>query len=62
MVEEITEQIEALTLLRYENTSPGSTIKPLIDYGPAIEFLDWSTGQTIVDEKITYTGTEQSSS
>ncbi len=39
--------------------SPGSVIKPLLDYGPAIEFLDWSTAQTIVDEKITYTGTDQ---
>ncbi|WP_391121830.1 PBP1A family penicillin-binding protein [Psychrobacillus sp. L3] len=39
--------------------SPGSTIKPLLDYGPAIEFLKWSTGQTIVDDKITYTGTNQ---
>lgn len=39
--------------------SPGSTIKPLIDYGPAVEYLNWSTGQTIVDEKIKYTGTDQ---
>ena len=39
--------------------SPGSVIKPLLDYGPAIEFLDWSTAQTTVDEKMTYTGTDQ---
>ncbi|MFJ8067182.1 PBP1A family penicillin-binding protein [Psychrobacillus sp. NPDC096426] len=39
--------------------SPGSTIKPLLDYGPAVEFLNWSTGQTIVDEQMTYTGTKQ---
>ncbi|WP_246096948.1 transglycosylase domain-containing protein, partial [Psychrobacillus soli] len=39
--------------------SPGSTIKPLIDYGPAVEFLNWSTGQTIVDAEMTYTGTKQ---
>jgi penicillin-binding protein 1A len=32
----------------------GSTAKPLVDYGPAIEFLDWSTGHTIVDEKMNY--------
>ncbi len=32
----------------------GSTIKPLLDYGPAIEYLDWSTGQTIVDEPYSY--------
>lgn len=45
---------EALT-----NRQPGSTMKPLIDYGPAIENLKWSTGQTIVDEPMTYTGTNQ---
>ncbi|KGR79516.1 penicillin-binding protein 1A [Ureibacillus manganicus] len=39
--------------------SPGSTMKPLLDYGPAFEYLKWSTGQTIVDDKITYTGTNQ---
>lgn len=33
----------------------GSTAKPLIDYGPAIEFLDWSTGHTLNDEEMTYT-------
>ncbi|HSP20734.1 MAG TPA: PBP1A family penicillin-binding protein, partial [Planococcus sp. (in: firmicutes)] len=32
----------------------GSTIKPLIDYGPAIEHLGWSTGETIVDEPLSY--------
>lgn len=30
--------------------STGSTIKPLIDYGPAIEYLNYSTGTTIVDK------------
>ncbi|WP_246942109.1 transglycosylase domain-containing protein [Bacillus pinisoli] len=33
---------------------PGSTIKPIIDYGPAIEYLQWSTYQQIVDEPYTY--------
>lgn len=32
----------------------GSTAKPLYDYGPAIEYLNWSTYQIIVDEPITY--------
>ncbi|TWT01146.1 penicillin-binding protein 1A, partial [Planomicrobium sp. CPCC 101079] len=32
----------------------GSTIKPLLDYGPAIEYLSWSTGQTLVDEPYEY--------
>lgn len=39
--------------------SPGSTIKPLIDYGPAFEYLKWSTGETLVDEPIKYTGSSQ---
>ncbi|AWE07028.1 penicillin-binding protein [Lysinibacillus sp. 2017] len=42
-----------------QTRSPGSTIKPLIDYGPAIEYLKWSTGQRIVDEEMTYTGSKQ---
>lgn len=39
--------------------SPGSTIKPLLDYGPAIENLQWSTGETTVDEKTTYSNSNQ---
>lgn len=35
---------------------PGSTAKPVLDYGPAIEYLGWSTGQTVIDDKMTYTG------
>ena len=34
--------------------STGSTIKPIIDYGPAIEYLNYSTGQTLLDQKTTY--------
>ncbi|MCH4825159.1 PBP1A family penicillin-binding protein [Planococcus halocryophilus] len=37
----------------------GSTIKPLVDYGPAIEYLDWSTGQTVVDEPYSYNDNDQ---
>lgn len=33
---------------------PGSTIKPILDYGPAIEYLKWSTYHQIKDEKHTY--------
>lgn len=33
---------------------PGSTVKPILDYGPVIEHLKWSTGQIIVDEPHTY--------
>ncbi len=32
----------------------GSTAKPLYDYGPAIEYLNWSTKQPIVDDEHGY--------
>ncbi len=35
---------------------PGSTAKPIFDYGPAIEYLNWSTGQTVVDDTFKYSG------
>ncbi|NEY20554.1 PBP1A family penicillin-binding protein [Bacillus ginsengihumi] len=34
--------------------SPGSTIKPILDYGPAIQNLKWSTGHILADEPTTY--------
>lgn len=34
---------------------PGSTAKPIVDYGPAIEYLNWGTGQTIIDDTYGYT-------
>lgn len=34
--------------------SVGSTSKPLIDYGPAIEYLNYSTAQPLSDSPITY--------
>lgn len=37
------------------NRSIGSTMKPLADYGPAIEFLNFSTGTLVVDEPYKYT-------
>ena len=33
---------------------PGSTIKPILAYGPAIEYLQWSTYHQINDEPHTY--------
>ena len=33
---------------------PGSTAKPILAYGPAIEYLHWSTYQIIDDSKHTY--------
>ncbi|MDM5222224.1 PBP1A family penicillin-binding protein [Peribacillus sp. NJ11] len=35
--------------------SPGSTIKPILDYGPAVEYLNWSTYHQIKDEEYSYT-------
>ncbi|AIS63121.1 penicillin-binding protein 1A [Listeria ivanovii] len=36
--------------------SVGSTMKPIADYGPAFEYLDWSTAHILEDEPYTYTG------
>ncbi|HEY8364632.1 MAG TPA: PBP1A family penicillin-binding protein [Haloplasmataceae bacterium] len=33
---------------------PGSTIKPILDYGPSIEYLYYSPAQPYLDEKIYY--------
>lgn len=33
---------------------PGSTIKPVLDYAPAIEYLNWGTYEMIEDKPITY--------
>ena len=33
---------------------PGSTAKILFDYGPSIEYLNWSPGTYILDEETTY--------
>ena len=35
---------------------PGSTAKPVVDYGPAIEYLGWGTGNTVIDKQYEYTG------
>ncbi|WP_367370092.1 transglycosylase domain-containing protein [Latilactobacillus curvatus] len=37
--------------------SNGSSMKPLMDYGPAIEYLDYSTAQKLQDVPYTYPGT-----
>ena len=34
---------------------PGSTAKPLFDYGPAIEYLNYSTATLVLDEPWSYT-------
>lgn len=33
---------------------PGSTAKPVIDYGPAIEYLNWGSGTTVIDDTYKY--------
>ncbi len=46
--------------IRYSNYGsnikhhPGSTIKPILDYGPAIEHLKWSTSHILTDEPYEY--------
>ncbi|GEK57866.1 hypothetical protein CHL76_05655 [Marinococcus halophilus] len=37
---------------------PGSTIKPVLDYGPAIENMQWSTYHQIEDEEYQYPDTD----
>ncbi len=37
------------------NRHPGSTIKPILDYGPAFEYLHWSTYSPLFDEEYSYT-------
>ena len=39
-----------LSFATQEKRQLGSTIKPLLSYGPAIEYLNWSTGNTVVDQ------------
>ncbi len=33
---------------------PGSTIKPILDYGPAIEYEGWGTGSFVMDDVYSY--------
>ena len=35
---------------------PGSTAKPLFDYGPGMEYKNWSTYTPFVDKPVSYTG------
>ena len=39
------------------NRSSGSTAKPLMDYGPAIEYLHWPTFKLIADTRFVFPGT-----
>lgn len=33
---------------------PGSVAKPVLDYGPAIEYLNWGSGNTVIDDVMGY--------
>lgn len=44
----------AVNYANQNNRSVASTIKPIIDYAPAIEYNNYSTGTLIVDEEWTY--------
>ena len=37
---------------------PGSSIKPVIDYALAFEYLGWSTSHVVTDKPISYAGTD----
>lgn len=50
--EDTDDQNYAYTSLR----QPGSTSKPIVDYGPAIEFLEWSTHHKITDKETSFEG------
>ncbi|MDO5332190.1 MAG: penicillin-binding transpeptidase domain-containing protein, partial [Bacillota bacterium] len=41
-----------------QKKQPGSAIKPILDYSQAFEVLGWSTSHYVVDEPITYPGTQ----
>lgn len=41
------------------NRSSGSTAKPLMDYGPAIEYLQWPTFKSVSDTKFYWPGTNR---
>ncbi|WP_221565145.1 transglycosylase domain-containing protein [Alkalihalobacillus sp. TS-13] len=41
-----------------DSRQPGSSIKPILDYGPAIEHLKWPTYKKLSDEKLVVNGHE----
>ncbi|MFD1411786.1 PBP1A family penicillin-binding protein [Lapidilactobacillus gannanensis] len=47
----------ALNHATQTDRSNGSTMKPLLDYAPAIEYLNWATNHTVDDSEYTYPGT-----
>ena len=41
----------------FEEKQPGSSIKPILDYVPAFEYLGWATSHTVNDEPVDIYGT-----
>lgn len=52
-----TDVLQATNHAKLTGRSAGSSIKPLLDYGPAIEYLNWPTYRTVEDKKFRYPGT-----
>ena len=46
-----------LNLATDQYTQPGSSVKPLLSYALAFEYLGWSTSHTVLDQPIIYKGT-----
>ncbi len=51
---EDTGQQRGFNIATDDKRQPGSAIKPILDYGPAIEYLQWSTGHILVDDQYNY--------
>lgn len=46
-----------LNLATDQYAQPGSSVKPLLSYALAFEYLGWSTSHTVLDQPIVYKGT-----
>ena len=49
--------MNSLNLAADNPRQPGSTSKPVVSYGPAIELMEWSTFHELNDKPTTYSGT-----
>lgn len=50
-------QIDGLNRATQRNRSTGSSIKPILDYGPALEYYNWPTNKILDGSPYTYPGT-----
>ena len=48
-----------LNLATDQYAQPGSSVKPLLSYALAFEYLGWSTSHTVLDQPIIYAGTDK---